>query len=319
MIMLVDGNNLAYRNYAVNPNLSTSKGEGTGAIFGTLKSLYLLRKLYSPDRICVFWDIGVTLGWRAKLFPAYKAHRRVEMDQERALFLEEYHRQRKEISEVLSMLGIQQIGVAGVEADDLIGIAVHQLRGLSVSIVSSDHDFYQLLAYGNVTIMRPTGKGDYEFITAPKFIEKYKFSPGLWPDARALMGDSSDNIPGVRGIGEMRATEVMRAIGGLRDIEVADPTGRSDVDRLVLKIRMHMSEAVLYRLLSVIPCEPNGNYYDKGTVASIKKEMKKLGVPAQVRKAEFEDFCLRKEMRSIYDARSEWLWLFGGNVAVLED
>lgn len=312
MHMLVDGNNLAYRNYAAQSDLRTSKGEGTGAIYGTLKSLHLLKKVYRPARMFVFWDIGSST-WRKKLYPAYKANRDTQ-DQEKAIYLEEYRRQLLEVRKAINMLGVSQIHVAGVEADDLIGIAVSRLESMPVHgvvIVSSDADFNQLLRPG-VKILRSDGS-DYVERTAQGFVMKYGFDPVYWPDVRALMGDASDNIPGIKGIGEKRAAAIVRTFGGLSTILNARRTG-TFLDKYVDDVKQHADEARLYRLLSAIPTVSSATYYDGETRLSIKYEIMKLVRPELLLlKQEFAEFCREKELSSISKDHNEWLYTFGGN------
>lgn len=319
MILLCDGNNLAYRNYATHADLRTSKGEGTGAIYGTLKSLYLLKKTHKPDRMFVFWDAGGST-WRSKLYPAYKAHRRLELDQEKAIYLEEYRRQLNETRKALDMLGVSQVQVYGVEADDLIGIAMSRLDVLTdraVSVVSSDHDFYQLLRPGR-NILRPATKAEYEIMTLDSFTFKYGIDSSYWPDVRALMGDPSDNIPGVRGIGEKRAVRLVKTFGGIMQIFRAPDTGTS-IDKYLVDVRLHQDEVRLYRMLSVIPRAPTSTYYDKDMVKAISQEMKKLtGPELKLCKAEFAGYCADKEMYSISKVADEWLYVFGGTRILAE-
>jgi DNA polymerase I len=314
MIMLIDGGNLAFRNYAVNSDLRSSKGEGTGAIYGTLKSVYLLKKLFKPQRIVVFWDSGNS-EWRMGLYPAYKAHRRNNVDQERAVYMDEYHRQLGEVREALDMLAVPQISVRGVEADDLIGMATYQLlrdMASDITIVSSDKDFYQLLG-PRVNILQAHSKSSsvYEFMTTIKFESAYGFNPSCWPDMRAMMGDSSDNIPGVRGVGETHATRLIREYGSLSKI-IQD---ESSTDRYVEKVREQSKEAQLYRRISTLTLrvDERSPFYDKSTAKLIHAEMDKLNWRALLlRKSEFNEFCFVKEMTSIHDKVGEWFYLFGG-------
>lgn len=308
MILLVDGCNMAFRCYAAHTDLRASTGEGTGAIYGMLKALHALKKDFSPQRMVVVWDYGAST-WRKKIYPEYKAHRRRDADKTQQDYYAEYLRQLGRIRSAVDMLGIPQIQVPGVEADDLIGIAVGYIgRRGDVGIVSSDKDFYQLLRQG-VRIWQPQGGGTYKKLTVSKFASEYQFDPMYWPDVRALMGDKSDNIPGVRGVGEVRATDLVRRYGGIKEILEA-----SDADDSVLKqVQAHAVVVCLYRILCVIPWAVSLVHYDNDTAMSIRWEMRKLADRTpKINKDAFRDFCFDTEMMSIHRAREGWFQLFGG-------
>jgi DNA polymerase-1 len=209
-LFIVDGHALAYRAYFAfirNP-LVNSKGENTGAVFGFLRMLLLLIKKYEPRYLAVVFDSGEKTE-RHREFPAYKAHR-PEMPDEMA-------EQLPVIFEVTEALGIRMIVEPGIEADDLIASLARKANeaGLDATIVTGDKDFLQLLS-DHIKIIRPERGTALEEEIGPGFCEeRFGLEPKRVIDLLALMGDSSDNIPGVKGIGEKTALKLLHDFGSL--------------------------------------------------------------------------------------------------------
>jgi len=209
-LFIVDGHALAYRAYFAfirNP-LVNSKGENTGAVFGFIRMLLLLLKKYEPRFLAVVFDSGEETD-RHREYPAYKAHR-PEMPDEMA-------EQLPVIFEATEALGIRTIVEPGIEADDLIASLARKANaaGLDATIVTGDKDFLQLLS-GHIRIIRPEKGTALEEQIGPEFCrERFGLEPERVIDLLALMGDSSDNIPGVKGIGEKTALSLLRDFGSL--------------------------------------------------------------------------------------------------------
>jgi DNA polymerase I len=209
-LFIVDGHALAYRAYFafVRSPLVNSKGENTGAVFGFLRMLLLLIKKYEPRHLAVVFDSGEKTD-RHREFPAYKAHR-PEMPDEMA-------DQLPVIFEATEALGIKTIVEPGVEADDLIASLARKANaaGLDATIVTGDKDFLQLLS-DHIRIIRPEKGTALEEEIGPAFCrERFGLEPRGVIDLLALMGDSSDNIPGVKGIGEKTALKLLHDFGSL--------------------------------------------------------------------------------------------------------
>ncbi|MDD4856559.1 MAG: DNA polymerase I [Candidatus Krumholzibacteria bacterium] len=209
-LFIVDGHALAYRAYFAfirNP-LINSKGENTSAVFGFTRMLLLLLKKYAPRHLAVVFDSGEETQ-RHRDFPAYKAHR-PEMPDDMASEL-------KWIFEVTEALGIKVIMKSGVEADDLIATLARRANaeGLDATIVTGDKDFFQLLS-DHIRIIRPEKGTALEEEIGPEYCaERFGLAPERVVDLLALMGDSSDNIPGVKGIGEKTALKLLQEYGSL--------------------------------------------------------------------------------------------------------
>ncbi len=209
-LFIVDGHALAYRAYFAfirNP-LVNSKGENTGAVYGFLRMLLLLVRKYEPRYLAVVFDSGEETD-RHREYSEYKAHR-PEMPDEMA-------EQLPVIFEAVEALGIKMIVEPGIEADDLIASLARKANaaGLDATIVTGDKDFLQLLS-DRIRIIRPERGTALEEGIGPEFCrERFGLEPERVIDLLSLMGDSSDNIPGVKGIGEKTALKLLHDFGSL--------------------------------------------------------------------------------------------------------
>jgi len=225
-IMALDGNSILNRAfYGVRP-LTNKSGMQTQAVYGFLTILGKLKKQDKPDYICVAFDLKAPT-FRHKMFEGYKATRK-PMPQELA-------EQVPYIKRVLDAMGIPRLEIAGWEADDILGaVAKHcENSGAEGLIVSGDRDSLQLVSEC-VSVRLIKGKGDSVLYTPETFREEYGFAPANLIDLKALMGDSSDNIPGVKGVGEKTASELIAKYGTLDEvyahIEELKPAVKSKLD-----------------------------------------------------------------------------------------
>jgi DNA polymerase-1 len=209
-LFIVDGHALAYRAYFafIRSPLVNSKGENTGAVFGFLRMLLQLMKKYEPRHLAVVFDSGAETA-RHREYAGYKAHRPAMPD--------EMVDQLPLIFEATEALGIRTIVEPGIEADDLIASLARAANaaGLDATIVTGDKDFLQLLS-DRIRIIRPEKGTALEEEIGPDFCrERFGLEPRQVIDLLALMGDSSDNIPGVPGIGEKTALTLLHEFGSL--------------------------------------------------------------------------------------------------------
>ncbi|WP_159873147.1 MULTISPECIES: DNA polymerase I [unclassified Raoultella] len=203
-LILVDGSSYLYRAYHAFPPLTNSAGEPTGAMYGVLNMLRSLILQYQPTHAVVVFDAkGKT--FRDELFEHYKSHRPPMPDDLRA--------QIEPLHTMVKAMGLPLMAVPGVEADDVIGTLAREAEkaGRPVLISTGDKDMAQLVTPGITLIntMTNTILGPDEVVT------KYGVPPELIIDFLALMGDSSDNIPGVPGVGEKTAQALLQGLGGL--------------------------------------------------------------------------------------------------------
>lgn len=203
-LILVDGSSYLYRAYHAFPPLTNSAGEPTGAMYGVLNMLRSLLLQYQPSHVAVVFDAkGKT--FRDDLFAEYKSHRPPMPDDLRT--------QIEPLHSMVKAMGLPLLVTPGVEADDVIGTLALEAEkaGHAVLISTGDKDMAQLVT-PNVTLINTMNNT----ILGPQEVcDKYGIPPELIIDFLALMGDSSDNIPGVPGVGEKTAQALLQGIGGL--------------------------------------------------------------------------------------------------------
>ena len=203
-LILVDGSSYLYRAYHAFPPLTNRAGEPTGAMYGVLNMLRSLILQYQPTHAAVVFDAkGKT--FRDELFEHYKSHRPPMPDDLRA--------QIEPLHAMVKAMGLPLLAVSGVEADDVIGTLAREAEkvGRPVLISTGDKDMAQLVTSGITLINTMTNT----ILGPEEVVSKYGVPPELIIDFLALMGDSSDNIPGVPGVGEKTAQALLQGLGGL--------------------------------------------------------------------------------------------------------
>jgi DNA polymerase I len=215
-LFLIDGYALIYRAFyaMISRPLRTAKGENTSAAWGVVNFLLRLREKYRPDYVAWINDAGTS--FREERFADYKSTRE-KLDQE---LQADFNRSVERICQLLEAFGVPIIAIRGYEADDVIGTLAHAAanRGLQAVIVSGDKDFYQLVGPG-VALLNP-GRGgpaavDEVWVDESNAADRLGVPPRQVVDFLALVGDSSDNIPGVKGIGEKGAQKLLAEFGDL--------------------------------------------------------------------------------------------------------
>jgi len=206
-LYLIDGNSYIYRAFYAIRGLSTSYGFPTNAILGFTNMLLKILKEKEPEYFAVVFDSPVPTE-RHKTYEAYKAHRPSMPDELRV--------QVQPIKEIINALKIPTIEIEGYEADDVLGTIAKEAEkeGLDIYIITADKDIYQILSKKIKTYDTMRDK-----ITEEKeIIERFGVEPERIPQIMALMGDASDNIPGVPGIGEKTAVELLKEFGSLDNL-----------------------------------------------------------------------------------------------------
>nr|WP_304188348.1 DNA polymerase I [Hafnia alvei] len=244
-LILVDGSSYLYRAYHAFPPLTNRAGEPTGAMYGVLNMLRSLMLQYQPSHVAVVFDAkGKT--FRDELFAEYKSHRPPMPD--------DLREQIEPLHKMVQAVGLPLLAVSGVEADDVIGTLAQaaEKAGRHVLISTGDKDMAQLVT-PSITLINTMNNT----ILGPQEVcEKYGVPPELIIDFLALMGDSSDNIPGVPGVGEKTAQALLQGIGSLKQIY-------SDLDKVATlsfrgaktmgaKLELNKDKADLSYLLATI-------------------------------------------------------------------
>jgi len=207
-LFLVDGNNLAYRAYFALPEeLATSEGFPTNALLGFTNMLFKLLADYRPKGVAVAWDTRAT--HRKELDPEYKVDRRPMPD----LLSEQFPHFRP----IVEAFGYRNLEFEGWEADDVIATlaALADEAGLKTTVVSTDRDAFQLVSDNVSLMMTPRGVADVHVYTPERVFARYGVTPEQVPDFIGLKGDTSDNIPGVPGIGDKTAGQLVAQYGSL--------------------------------------------------------------------------------------------------------
>ncbi|MDD3726162.1 MAG: DNA polymerase I [Candidatus Ratteibacteria bacterium] len=206
-IYLIDGSALIYRSYYAIRDLRTSTGRPTNAVYGFTTTLLKLLKDRKPEYLCILYDLKIPTI-RHISFADYKAQRKP--------MPEELVEQLPVIKEIAQLLGIRQIEKEGYEADDLIATLSERFsnEGDNVFIITGDKDIMQILKEG-IVIVHPDG---WRQFTLDDFRRQYGMEPSVVPDIIGLAGDSSDNIPGVYGIGEKTALKLLQRYGTIENL-----------------------------------------------------------------------------------------------------
>ncbi len=210
-VMLVDGYSLIFRGFHALPLLTTANGDYTNAVHGFFSMLLKALDTYRPDALCVMMDVHAPT-FRHTMYEEYKGTRKP--------MPEELRPQLRTVREVLSAMHIRICEMEGYEADDLLGTAskLANERGMDALVLTGDRDSLQLVGGGTRIILTRKGITESLLLDEQGVLEEYGFTPAQVPDMKGLMGDSSDNIPGVAGIGEKTALKLISQYGTLDEV-----------------------------------------------------------------------------------------------------
>lgn len=244
-LVLIDGHSILNRAFYGIPDLTNAEGLHTNAVYGFLNILFKILEEEKPQYLTVAFDVHAPT-FRHKIFEAYKGTRKP--------MLEELRQQVPLMKDMLKAMGVTIIEQAGLEADDLLGTIAKrsEAEGYEVSVVSGDRDLLQL-ATEHIKIRIPKTKRtgtEIEDYTAADVLERYQVSPIQFIDVKALMGDTADNIPGVPGIGEKTATNLIVTYGSIENayehVEEIKPNRAKEM------LREHYDMAQLSKTLATI-------------------------------------------------------------------
>lgn len=211
LLVLIDGNAIIHRSYHALPPMATKSGESVHAVYGFAMTLFSVIEKFKPDYIAASFDLpGGT--FRDELYAEYKATRAAAPD--------DLYAQIPKVKELVQAMNIPIYELPGYEADDCVGTLARQGEtvGTDVVIVTGDTDTLQLVTDHVKVYTLRKGLKDMVLLGVPEVTEKYGFPPERLIDYKGLRGDPSDNIPGVKGIGEKGATDLIREFGSLEDI-----------------------------------------------------------------------------------------------------
>jgi DNA polymerase I len=222
ILLLLDGTALAYRSYFafINSNLRNADGLPTGAIYGFANALVRLIDSHKPTHFAVAWDTHAPT-FRHEMDVEYKAHRPPQP--------EELRESIPYIKQMLGLFNIQSLERDGIEADDIVGSLAESARGKEVQVfmVTPDKDYMQLV-HDNIFMMKPLNNGDgFEIIDRAGVEAFFGVPPEQVIDVLTIIGDSSDNIPGISGVGKKTAPELIKEYGNIENLIAAAPNAKS--------------------------------------------------------------------------------------------
>ena len=241
-VLIIDGHSMAFRAfYALPPdNFVTATGQHTNAVYGFVSMLTRLLETEKPTHIAVAFDVS-RHSFRTEEYPEYKGTRDATP--------EEFKGQVELIREVLDAMGIVSLSREGFEADDILATLAYRAGndGATVLVVSGDRDSFQTVT-DNVTVLYPgTGPGDLRRMTPQAVEEKYGVPPHRYPEIAAIVGETSDNLPGVPGVGPKTAAQWINKYDGLDNLLArADEIG----GKRGAALREHMDDVVRNRRLN---------------------------------------------------------------------
>jgi DNA polymerase-1 len=278
-LVIIDGKSVFYRGYYAMPNLSTKDGTPTGGVYGFATMALEVLKRLKPDYVCVAWDKPKTnIRKRLELYPKYKAGRKPPPA--------DFYEQIPVLHEVLEAFGWPLYELDDYEADDIMGTLAVQAReaGLDTALVTSDLDLLQVIN-GNVHVYAlKKGLSNIELFHPESFEAKYDIKVDQFLDLKSIKGDSSDNIPGVPGIGEKGAVELLKRFETLDG--VYENLGLVK-DSLRLKLEAGKDSAYLSKKLAAI-----------WTDAPVKLNLDDLDI-SKCNPQEIHDILQRLEFRSL--------------------
>jgi DNA polymerase-1 len=244
--VIVDGSSLVHRAFYALPLLSTASGQYTNAVYGFTTMLLKLIEDVKPDSIAVAFDKG-RITFRNEQYKEYKAQRKPTP--------KELSEQFSLVKDVLSGLGIAMLEKAGFEGDDIIGTLAVQAekRGCEVVIVTGDRDALQLITDQTKVLLTKKGISEMDLMDAGAVEAKYGVTPRQIIDLKGLMGDTSDNIPGVPGIGEKTATKLISEFGCVETLlaNLDKVSGK----KLQENLRNNVEAAIISKKLATIQCD----------------------------------------------------------------
>lgn len=283
-LVVIDGKSVFYRGYYAMPNLSTKDGAPTGGVYGfAVMALEVVKKL-QPDYVCVAWDKSKTnIRARLALYPQYKANRKAAPP--------DFYEQIPLLRELLGSLGWPLYELDDYEADDIMATFAAQAKSKNIEtyLVTSDLDVLQLINTHTHIYTLKKGLSTIELFNEATFQEKYGVGAHQWVDVKALKGDTSDNVPGVGGVGEKTALELIdryESLDGVYEhLEDLKPALRAKLERDKDMAYLSKKLVTLY-VDAPIKLELDKAKLQHGISPEFVAELRKLEFRALLRQAE---------------------------------
>jgi len=249
-LMIIDGSSLLHRGFYALPLLSTKDGIYTNGVYGFLTMFYKITEEYEPDYISVAFDKKAPT-FRHLEYDFYKANRQKSPN--------ELSLQFPILKEVLSAMNINQIEIEGYEADDIAGTIAKfgEEKGLEVILVTGDRDYLQLASEKSKVLVTKKGITELEVFDNKIIMDKYGIKPEQFIDLKGLMGDQSDNIPGVPGIGEKTGLKLIKEFGSMENIyeNIEKVSGKKRKESLIEYRQQAFMSKKLGEIVTNVPIE----------------------------------------------------------------
>ncbi len=292
-LLLLDSNSLMNRAFYALPPLTNSDGINTNAIYGFMNMLFKMREEINPDSIIATFDLKAPT-FRHKEYSEYKAGRN-KMPPELA-------EQFPIIKELFKLMGIKIFEIEGFEADDIIGTVSKfaENNGSEVFVVTGDKDALQLASDRTKIVITKKGVSETAVYDEKAFINEFEVTPHQFIDVKGLMGDKSDNIPGVPGVGEKTAFKLIKEYGSIEEVlkNIDNIAGKKLKENLESNTEQAIFSKKLATIMREVPIEltvEDINSNDKENILEIKKMLMKLEMKSILNK--FKDHTVSEESK----------------------
>lgn len=317
-LLILDSNSLMNRAFYALPPLTNSDGINTNAIYGFINMLFKMKNEINPDAVIATFDLKAPT-FRHKEYSDYKAGRN-KMPPELA-------EQFPIIKELFKLMGIKIFEIEGFEADDLIGTISKfaEENDTEVAIVTGDKDALQLASDNTKVIITKKGVSETAVYDRKAFMDEFEITPNQFIDVKGLMGDKSDNIPGVPGVGEKTAFKLIKEYGSIEEVikNIDKIPGKKLKENLENNVEQAIFSKKLATIMREVPVDltlDDINSTDKENIAEIKKMLIKLEMKSILSKfkddavseastVEVKNIASLKEMKELFSKKKNRIYI----------
>jgi DNA polymerase-1 len=317
-LLILDSNSLMNRAFYALPPMTNSDGINTNAIYGFMNMLFKMKDEINPDSIIATFDLKAPT-FRHKEYAEYKAGRN-KMPPELA-------EQFPLIKELLKYMGIKIFEIEGFEADDLIGTVSKfaEENDTETFIVTGDKDALQLAAENTKIVITKKGVSETAVYDRKAFIDEFEVTPNQFIDVKGLMGDKSDNIPGVPGVGEKTAFKLIKEYGSIEEVlkNIDNIPGKKLKENLENNVEQAIFSKRLATIMREVPIEltlEDINFSDKENILEIKKMLIKLEMKSilskfkdetvsEASKVEVENIDTIEDMKKLFSKKKDRIYI----------
>lgn len=292
-LVLIDGNSIIYRAYFALPLLTAEDGKNVNAVYGFMNIFNKVVNEYGATHVAVAFDMRGK-NFRKEIYSEYKANRKPMPD--------DLAEQMPVLENLLASMNIKTVKAPGVEADDILGTLARRFR-IKTFIVSGDKDLLQLVDAENTLLLTKKGVSEVEENTIDNVFERYGYTPSQVTDYKGLRGDDSDNIPGVKGVGEKTAIKLLAQYGSVEKLyeNIDEISGAVKKNLIECQEKCFMSKKLATIVTrEEIACDLDECKYITPFPAAALEEMKKLRFGSIIKRLEFnhdeKDFLDEKEI-----------------------